>query len=100
SRLHPLADAREVEEILQGLASREDGPFVVHLLREPGKRERRWAQLFGGEVQLPEENPELRPSAENKTPSADRLQQLENEIAGLRQELGELKAQFETFKNG
>ncbi|MBT8042910.1 MAG: YceH family protein [Pontiella sp.] len=100
SRLHPLADAREVEEILQGLASREDGPVVVHLPREPGKRERRWAQLFGGDVQLQEENPELRPSAENENPSADRLQQLENEVAGLRQELGELKAQFETFKNG
>ncbi len=100
SRLHPLADAREVEEILQGLASREDGPFVVHLPREPGKRERRWAHLFGGEIQLEEKQPELIPTAENQTPSTDRLQELENEIAELRQELIDLKAQFDALMNG
>jgi hypothetical protein len=99
SRLHPLADAAEVEEILEGLETYSGGPFVVHLEREPGKRERRWAHLFGGMPQpeppqagLPN-GPETEPSRE------DRIQALENEIADLRKELAGLKGQFETFRH-
>ncbi len=40
----------EVERTLEGLATREDGPMVVRLAREPGKRESRYMHLFSGEV--------------------------------------------------
>ena len=50
SRMAPFADVTEVEAVLAALARREDGPFVVRLPREPGKRESRFAHLFCGEV--------------------------------------------------
>ncbi|KGL57753.1 hypothetical protein KR94_03715 [Pantoea ananatis] len=49
-RLHEFADVAEVEQTLEGLASRDDGPMVVRLAREPGKRESRFMHLLAGEV--------------------------------------------------
>ena len=95
SRLHPLDNRNEVEEILQSLAAREDGPFVVKLPREPGKREQRWAHLFAGEPELVTE-PE--PPDEIAMNDNDPIQPLETEVAALRQELEELKAGFAEFK--
>ena len=46
SRLCPLSDVSEVEEVLLALSERSDGPFVVRLGRQPGRRESRYAQLF------------------------------------------------------
>ena len=93
SRLHPLADSREVEEILHELESREDGPFVLHLPREPGKRERRWAHLLSGEPEI-----DAAPPIEDRPAKTDRIQDLETEVADLRQELDELKTAFAEFK--
>ena len=45
-----FTDADQVEAVLVSLAQREDGPFVIRLPREPGRRESRYAHLFGGEV--------------------------------------------------
>ncbi len=91
SRLHPLADSAEVEELLSRLADREDGPFVVQLEKEPGKRERRWAHLLA-EPPAPSEIPADPPAAQSAIPAReDRIQMLENEISGLRRELAEMK---------
>ena len=98
SRLHPITDAREAEEILTGLANHEDGPFVVQLPREPGKRERRWAHLFAGEPQIHEENEVVPLKVETVSRDNDRIEALENEIAELRKELDDLKSAFESFK--
>ncbi len=95
SRLHPLADWHEVEEILQGLENRESDPFVIHLPREPGRRERRWAHLLSGEPELATES-EL--PLEGATGGNDQILALEGEVAALRQELDELKASFAEFK--
>ncbi len=48
SRMHPFGHVDEVQAVLDTLASREDGPFVVRLEREPGRRESRYAHLFSG----------------------------------------------------
>jgi uncharacterized protein YceH (UPF0502 family) len=45
-RMHEFSDMAEVESVLEGLATREDGPFVARLPREPGKRESRYMHLF------------------------------------------------------
>jgi uncharacterized protein YceH (UPF0502 family) len=45
-RMAEFADAAEVEKLLEGLAARSDGPFVVRLAREPGRREARYAATF------------------------------------------------------
>jgi uncharacterized protein YceH (UPF0502 family) len=50
SRLATFTDVSEVEAALARLSSREDGPFVTRLAREPGRRESRYAHLFSGEV--------------------------------------------------
>ncbi len=99
ARLHPLADASEVEEILQGLANHSEGPFVVHLPREPGKRERRWAHLFGGDPSGHIEEPATAPAVESHPGSSDdRIEAMEIEIARLQKELGDLKNAFDSFK--
>ncbi|MEM8267388.1 DUF480 domain-containing protein, partial [Morganella morganii] len=48
--MHEFSDVSEVEQVLQQLATREDGPFVVRLAREPGKRESRFMHLFSGQI--------------------------------------------------
>ncbi len=100
SRLHALADSNEVEQILDELKTHEDGCFVLQLPRQPGKRERRWAHLFGGEVDIPEEQTEEIGAVEIQAgPSRlERIQTLEYEVADLKQELRELKEEFKTFK--
>lgn len=50
SRMAPFGDVTEAEHALERLATRDDGPFVVKLAREPGRRESRYAHLFGGPV--------------------------------------------------
>jgi uncharacterized protein YceH (UPF0502 family) len=98
TRLHPLADAGEVEEILQGLANHSEGPFVIHLRCEPGKRERRWAHLFAGEPLLTEDQPGSPSMPKAASMNHDRLETLEAEVARLREGLDELKTAFDSFR--
>ncbi len=48
-RLHSFSSLGEVQQCLESLAGREEGPLVTALPREPGRREIRWAHLFCGE---------------------------------------------------
>ncbi|QIZ51316.1 YceH family protein [Dickeya zeae] len=93
ARLHEFADMDEVENVLQHLQQREDGPFVVRLAREPGKRESRFMHLFSGEVDdavSSSESDEM--SASVDTSLAARVCALENEVAELRVQLAALQA--------
>jgi len=47
NRLCQFDDVSETEAVLQGLIERGDGPFVIRLARESGRREVRYAHLFG-----------------------------------------------------
>ena len=47
NRLCHFDDVGETENVLKGLAERSDGPFVIRLAREPGRREVRYAHLLG-----------------------------------------------------
>ena len=89
-RMAPFADVTEVEQVLAQLASREDGPFVARLPREPGRRESRYAQLFTGEPAVTEAAPA--PTG-NPAPEAqdDRVGRLEQRVAQLEMELAELR---------
>lgn len=98
SRLHPIADANEAEELLQELLEDTQGPFVIQLPRENGKRERRWAHLFAGEPEILEQQ-EIGPLViETVSKDNERIEALENEVAKLREELDGLHTAFETFK--
>lgn len=46
-RMHEFASLSEVEEVLEGLASRDE-PLVTRLERQPGQKEARYAQLLAG----------------------------------------------------
>ncbi|KHO34502.1 hypothetical protein PI91_10805 [Enterobacter sp. FB] len=91
SRMHEFSDMQEVEQALEGLAAREDGPYVVRLAREPGKRESRYMHLFSGEV-----DSSVKSSATDITAVDDdlvaRVAALEDEVAGLKQRLDALLA--------
>lgn len=89
-RMFEFTDMAQVEATLEELAGREDGPFVVRLPREPGKRESRYMHLFSGEVeaQMAQE--------QSASPVADdlsvRVDALEAEVAELKQRLDSLLA--------
>jgi uncharacterized protein YceH (UPF0502 family) len=92
SRLCQLSDAGEVEAALSGLAVREDGPFVVRLAREPGRRESRYAHLFSGEVMAGEESDIADGAADFvEKPGGGRIDRLEARVAGLEAEIAALK---------
>lgn len=89
-RMHEFADMAEVENTLEHLASREDGPFVVRLAREPGKRESRYMHLFSGddvEAMAAATEPAATPDS-----LAARVDALEGEVAELKQRLDSLLA--------
>lgn len=105
SRMAPFTDVSEVETALEELATRPDGPFVLRLAREPGRRESRYAHLLSGPV--PEgaaETHAARPApAQASEPGAAqprvstresdtaRIERLEAEVKQLRSELDDLK---------
>ena len=84
-RLHEFSDMNEVEQTLNGLITRDDGPMVVRLAREPGKRESRYMHLFGGDV------------AEAPAASADEMdsEDLVSRVAHLEQQVAQLQSQLE-----
>ncbi len=100
SRLCRFGDVTEVEAVLVSLAARKDGPFVVRLAREPGKRESRYAHLFGDEVfatQVAEAHAATSDS-ERAEAEGDRLRQLERRVASLEDEMALLKQRLEAAK--
>ncbi len=94
ARMAPFSELGQVETALEALSSRADGPFVVKLPREPGRRDSRYAHLFSGAVSVPAatEEPITDPSTAPVSPS--RLDRLEEEVRQLRAELDELKARL------
>lgn len=89
-RMHEFSDMNEVENALEKLASREDGPFVVRLAREPGRRESRFMHLFSGEVDIATPAPDAAPAASDDLYA--RVDALEGEVAELKQRLESLLA--------
>ncbi len=92
NRLTTFHDVKEVEAVLEHLASEDKGPLVVKLPREAGKRESRYMHLFCGEVDMTAPVPSATSSHDS-----DRVSQLEQEVAQLREELDTLKEQIESL---
>jgi uncharacterized protein YceH (UPF0502 family) len=95
SRLAQIGEVSEVENALLNLTTRTDGPLVVQLPREAGRRDARYAHLFSGEVEIPESAPMPATAAEPKVRANDRIERLEELVAELRRELDELKGKLE-----
>lgn len=91
SRMHEFSDVQDVDRTLETLAAREDGPFVLRLAREPGKRESRYMHLFSGDVETLVNVAEALSPVEDESLAA-RVEALENEVAELKQRLDSLLA--------
>lgn len=95
-RLHEFADLDAVDRTLGELRDHEDGPLVVALPREPGRKESRWREQWstGDESAAPNAVTEPRASdvADVTRPDdgrdlAERVARLEAEVARLTQRL-------------
>ena len=99
-RLATVSGLDEVENALEDLATRPEGPFVVKLPREPGRRESRYAQLFTGPIDIAALEAAQATSAPiTATRAGDpslsaRVEALEAEVTDLRAELDALKARL------
>ncbi|MFI4868361.1 MAG: YceH family protein [Steroidobacterales bacterium] len=103
ARMADFADAAAAEAALEALAQRPSGPLVRRLPREPGRRETRYAHLFGSRDAEPgaSEAPiapspaaaPTQPPRPTQLPDsqAQRLAALEAEVRSLREELERLK---------
>ena len=103
SRLCQFGDVDETENVLRGLMERSDGPFVAQLTREPGRREVRYAHLFGDHdidavASVPIEATAIAESGDAK--SSDRITQLEDLVLELQEELEAVKARVEVLEQG
>ncbi|MGI8487194.1 YceH family protein [Pectobacterium sp. S5] len=90
ARLYEFSDVGEAESTLEQLQQREDGPFVVRLAREAGKRESRYQHLFSGDVSdvaAPEVD-----CGSDHSPLAERVEALEKEVAELKRQIAALLA--------
>jgi hypothetical protein len=98
-RMLPFADLAAVEEVLGELMGRGQ-PLVARLQRQPGRKESRYAQLFGGEPEPAAEEGGMPPEAARQRVMAEneRLGKLEEEVAGLRGEVAGLRQMVEDFK--
>ena len=84
-----------MESTLVQLMQRDDGPFVTRLPREPGKRESRFAHLFGDEVEIHETAVPGDGLSTGTGMAGDRMEQLEQMVNQLRDELAALKARLD-----
>ena len=94
NRLCKFSDVHEVESTLAQLMERDDGPFVVRLPQEAGKRESRFSHLFSGEVQIADSSLHMVARVQPCGPENDRFDQLEQLVSELRQELERLEARI------
>ena len=105
-RLYVFDTLAETEQTLESLVTYTPEPLVTKLPRQPGTKESRFAQLFSpppspvAESSLPRpvglsvSSPPPPPSP-STPPDADRIAQLERDLAALRAEFAEFKKQFE-----
>jgi len=94
-RLYDFKDLAEVDDTLNALINNEQGSMIVMIARQPGQKEARYAHLLAGEIDVNE----IQSSAPYYQPaSGSGLSVLEEEIAGLRREIQELRDEFYEFK--
>jgi uncharacterized protein YceH (UPF0502 family) len=104
-RMHDFASLSDVEEILDGLAARDE-PLVTRLERQPGQKEARFAQLLGGPVDAAAwastaggEDRVERPDSFTPAPArTDRVAALEARVETLEAELAILRAEHRELR--
>jgi uncharacterized protein len=96
-RMHRFETLDDVQSALQKLMQRE--PRLAKVLpRQPGTKESRYAHLLAGDVVEPEASVHTTAAVERNPADAGRIARLEEEVAELRREVGEVKDQLERFR--
>lgn len=96
NRLCSFSDVKEAEAVLDGLASHPNGPYIVKLPREAGKRDCRYMHLFSGEIDLETLATQASPAAASSE-TVERLTQLEEQVSAMKLEIAELKEMLESL---
>ncbi len=110
-RMAPAASPETIEASLEALATRPDGPMVIRLAREPGRRDSRYAQLFeelpasatpaGAEdVEPVRDVPSPVTRSGGNADLAGRVATLEDQVAALREEIATLRARVPDPQDG
>jgi uncharacterized protein YceH (UPF0502 family) len=94
-RLHRFDDNAEVVQALTGLTEREPYPLVIKLPRTPGRKDSEYMHLFSGDVDVDayiakagEGQPAGSRERHSVSELAERVSQLEAEVAALKERLG------------
>ena len=97
-RTERMYQFEHLDDVLAGLQQlmRRDPPLAKALGRRPGTKEVRYAHLLSGDVEAWE--PPAETASSSGSADAERLIQLEEQVAALRSEVAELKQQMAEFK--
>jgi uncharacterized protein YceH (UPF0502 family) len=93
-RLHSFADNTAVVDALNGLLERDGPPVVVKLPRTPGRKDAEYMHLFSGDIDVaalsraePAASPGVKTESVSLAALAQRVSQLEAEVAELKEQL-------------
>ena len=97
-RTERMYQFEHLDDVLSGLQQlmRRDPPLAKALGRRPGTKEVRYAHLLSGDVEAWE--PPAETASSSGSADAERLIQLEEQVAALRNEVAELKQQMADFR--
>ena len=104
ARLAPVNDVSEVEDAVEELMTRAEGPYIVKLARQPGRRESRYAQTFTGAITvgLAGDDDQVQEEAMAETRGmasrAASNEALLERIASLEAAVAELRNELETLR--
>jgi uncharacterized protein YceH (UPF0502 family) len=100
NRLCQFTGVQQVEAVLDELMRREDGPFVVRLIREPGRRESRYGHLFCGDVdESIEDSRSSHPETDQESGRSSHIEQLETRLEEMQREIDSLKARVDELES-
>jgi uncharacterized protein YceH (UPF0502 family) len=94
-RLHEFKSVADVEACLQFLIDKYP-PVVARLPLAPGTKEPRYGHLLAGEAALAQQESAF--GSVSSPAQGSRVANLEQEVAVLRSDIDDLKAQFESFR--
>lgn len=100
-RMASLGSLGEVHDVLEGLANFERGAMVEKLPRKPGQKDNRWTHLLSDEAGT---DAEPAPAEGERTvllkkSDDERIQHLEQQVAGLRRELTLVNERLEGLRS-
>ncbi len=96
-RMHKFDDLGIVQSTLQRLMKREP-PLVKVLPRQPGTKEARYAHLLSGDVEVSPADSAAGVAATSSANSSERIARLEALAENLQSEIADLKQQFAAFR--